>query len=211
MNLPNKLTVARFFLTAGFVGCMTLAWGRPVEEVAFGGVPPTLSWAWGYTAALVFFVAASITDWLDGMLARKWKLETDFGRLMDPVADKVMVAAAFICLIPEKAIPAWSVIVVISREFLITGMRLLAASKGVVLPAERLGKHKATWQMVTVIFFLVLLALMEWERAGVLHGLYWWAFAWRYVGGALVTLTLVLTLYSGVGYVLKNRALITEK
>ena len=116
-----------------------------------------MSWAWGYTAALVIFVAASITDWLDGVLARKWKLETDFGRLMDPVADKVMVAAAFICLIPEKAIPAWSVIVVISREFLITGMRLLAASKGVVLPAERLGKHKATWQMVTVIFFLVLL------------------------------------------------------
>jgi CDP-diacylglycerol---glycerol-3-phosphate 3-phosphatidyltransferase len=211
MNLPNKLTVARLFLTGAFVACMTLAWRRPVEDVAFGGVPPLLSWGWGYSAALMFFVAASITDWLDGMLARRWKLETDFGRLLDPVADKVMVAAAFICLIPEKAIPAWSVIVVISREFLITGMRLLAASKGVILPAERLGKHKATWQMVTVIYFLVLLALMEAERAGVIHGLYWWAVAWRYGGGVLIALTLVLTLYSGVGYVVKNRRLITEK
>ena len=211
MNLPNRLTVSRFFLTAGFVGCMTLAWRWPGEDVAFGGVPPRLSWAWGYSAALVFFVAASITDWLDGWLARRWALVSDFGKLMDPVADKVMIAAAFICLVPEKAIPAWSAIVIISREFLITGMRLLAASKGAVLPAERLGTHKAAWQMVTVIYFLVLLSLGELERAGMIHGIYWWAKAWSYGGGALIALALVLTLYSGVGYVWKNRALIEAK
>lgn len=190
---------------------MTLAWRWPAEDVAFGAVPPRLSWAWGYSAALLFFVAAAITDWLDGEIARTRNLVSDFGKLMDPLADKVMVAAAFICLIPEKAIPAWSVIVIISREFLITGLRLLAASKGVVLPAEKLGKHKAAWQMATVIYFLLLLSLMECERAGVIHGLYWWAHAWSYGGGALIALAVVLTLYSGIAYVWKNRALIEAK
>lgn len=211
MNLPNQLTCSRFVLTAGFVACMTLAWRWPNEDPTFGAVPPRLSWAWGYSAALVFFVIAAITDWLDGEIARRRNLVSDFGKLMDPLADKVMVAAAFICLIPEKAIPAWAVIVIISREFLITGLRLLAASKGVVLPAEKLGKHKAGWQMAAVIYFLLLLSLMECERAGVIHGLYWWAHAWSYGGGTLIALAVVLTLYSGFAYVWKNRALIEAK
>jgi len=208
MNLPNQLTCSRFVLTAGFVACMTLAWRWPSEDPAFGAIAPRLSWAWGYTAALVLFVIAAITDWLDGEIARRRNLTSDFGKLMDPLADKVMVAAAFICLIPEKALPAWVVIVIISREFLITGLRLLAASKGVVLPAEKLGKHKAGWQMATVIYFLLLLSLMEWERAGVITGLYWWAHAWSYGGGGLIALAVLLTLTSGLGYVWKNRALI---
>jgi CDP-diacylglycerol--glycerol-3-phosphate 3-phosphatidyltransferase len=211
MNLPNQLTCARFGLTAGFVACMTLAWRWPNEDAAFGAVPPSLSWGWGYSAALVLFLAAALTDWLDGWIARRRNLVTDFGKLMDPLADKVMIAAAFICLIPEKAIPAWSAIVIISREFVITGLRLLAASKGVVLPAERLGKHKAAWQMVAVSYFLLLLALKECERAGVITGLYWWAHAWSYGGGSLVALAVLLTLYSGFGYVWKNRALIEAK
>ncbi len=194
MNLPNRLTVSRFYLTAGFVGAMTLGWrGEPM----WGAL--SLSWRWGYSAGLVLFVAAAVTDYLDGEIARKRKLETDFGKLMDPVADKVLMASAFICLIPEHAIPAWAVIVIISREFLITGMRLLAASKGVVLPAEKLGKHKTAWQMVTVIYFLVLLSLSEFSRAGVLDGLFWWAHAWHYGGIALIALSLGLTLYSGFG------------
>lgn len=211
MNLPNQLTCSRFVLTGGFVACMTLAWRWPSEDLSFGAVPPQLSWGWGYSAALLFFAAASITDWLDGWLARKHNLVSDFGKLMDPLADKVMIAAAFICLIPEKAIPAWSAIVIISREFLITGLRLLAASKGVVMPADKLGKHKAAWQMITVLYFLLLLALMECERAGVIHGLYWWAHAWSYGGGFLIALAVVLTLYSGFAYVWKNRALIEAK
>lgn len=205
MNLPNKLTVSRFFLTAGFVAAMTLGWRGEPTWGAF-----SLSWHWGYTAGLVLFVAAAITDYLDGEIARKRKLETDFGKLMDPVADKVLMAAAFICLIPEHAIPAWAVIVIISREFLITGLRLLAASKGVVLPAEKLGKHKTAWQMATVIYFLVLLSLSEFSESGVLTGMMWWTHAWFYGGIALIALSLILTLYSGIGYLWKNRALIAN-
>jgi CDP-diacylglycerol---glycerol-3-phosphate 3-phosphatidyltransferase len=121
------------------------------------------------------------------------------------------MAAAFICLIPEHAIPAWAVIVIISREFLITGLRLLAASKGKVLPADKLGKHKTAWQMVTVIYFLLLLSLMEFQRAGVIQfvNLSWFAVAWKYGGMALIALAVGLTLYSGGGYLWKNRALLT--
>jgi CDP-diacylglycerol---glycerol-3-phosphate 3-phosphatidyltransferase len=207
MNLPNRLTVARLFLTAGFVAAMTLGWRwqSPNED----GWTPILSWSWGYTAGLFLFIAASITDYFDGAIARKYNLITDFGKLMDPLADKVLMAAAFICLIPEHAIPAWAVIVIISREFLITGLRLLAASKGKVLPADKLGKHKTAWQMVTVIYFLLLLSLSEFERAGVIHGLHWFAHAWKFGGAALIALALGLTLYSGGGYVWKNRALLT--
>lgn len=206
MNLPNRLTVARLFLTAGFVASMTLAWRW--ESPGPGEWTPILSWSWGYTGGLILFIAASVTDYFDGVIARKYGLITDFGKLLDPLADKVLMAAAFICLIPEHAIPAWAVIVIISREFLITGLRLLAANKGVVLPADNLGKHKTAWQMVTVIYFLLLLALWEFERAGVLHGLHWWAHAWRFGGGVLIAWALWLTLHSGVGYVWRNRALI---
>jgi CDP-diacylglycerol--glycerol-3-phosphate 3-phosphatidyltransferase len=205
MNLPNRLTVARLYITAGFVASMTLAWrwrspGDPDWT-------PLLSWSWGYTAGLVLFVAASITDYFDGAIARRRNLVTDFGRLMDPVADKVLMAAAFICLIPEHAIPAWAAIVIISREFLITGLRLLAANKGLVLSADKMGKHKTVWQMVTVIYFLVLLSLAEFERAGLISGLFWWFHAWRYGGAVLIALALALTLYSACGYLWKNRAL----
>lgn len=207
MNLANRLTVSRFYLTIGFVASMTLAWRwRSPDET--NGLPVLLSWSWGYTAGLVLFVVASITDYFDGEIARRRKLVSDFGRLMDPLADKVLMAAAFICLIPERALPAWAAIVIISREFLITGLRLLAASKGVVLPAEKLGKHKTAWQMATVIYFLLLLSLLEFERAGVTGELTWWPLAFRFGGGALIALALVLTLYSGFGYLWKNRALI---
>jgi CDP-diacylglycerol--glycerol-3-phosphate 3-phosphatidyltransferase len=205
MNLPNRLTISRFYLTAGFVASMTLAWR---DDTEWGPMP--FSWAWGYSAGLVLFLAAAITDYFDGEIARRRNLVSDFGKLMDPVADKVLMAAAFICLIPEHAIPAWAAIVIISREFLITGLRLLAASKGVVLPSEKLGKHKTAWQMVTVIYFLVLLSLYEFHRAGVIVGLFWWAHAWRYGGIALIALSLALTLYSGLGYLWKNRSLIAS-
>ena len=209
MNLPNRLTVARLYITAGFVAAMTMAWHwkSPPDP----GWTPLLfwnwGWGWGYTAGLVLFTAASITDYFDGAIARRRNLVTDFGKLMDPVADKVLMAAAFICLIPEHAIPAWAAIVIISREFLITGLRLLALSKGVILPADRMGKHKTLWQMVTVIYFLLLLSLSEFERAGLISGLFWWFHAWRYGGAVLIGAALFLTLYSACGYLWKNRAL----
>ena len=190
MNLPNQLTVSRLFLSLAFVACLSA------------------QWRFGYTTGLVLFLAAGLTDYFDGEIARRRQLVTDFGKLMDPLADKIMMAAAFICLVPLHAFPAWVAVVIISREFLITGLRLLAAGKGVVLPAEKLGKHKTAWQIVTIIFFLLLLSLTEWARAGWIADLSWWNAAWRYGGLALITLSLALTLYSGGGYLWKNRKII---
>jgi CDP-diacylglycerol--glycerol-3-phosphate 3-phosphatidyltransferase len=208
MNLPNKLTVSRFGMTAAFVTAMAV--GREWEEIHAPGREAGLSFA--YTSALLLFLAASATDYLDGHFARKLGVVTNFGKLMDPLADKVMIAAAFICLVPLKAIPAWVVIVIIGREFLITGLRLLAAGRGVILQSERLGKHKALWQIVTAGYFLLLLAVMEWERAGwvSLRVRKWWWPAWHYGGWTLAAVTLVLTLYSGLGYLRKHRNLIAE-
>ena len=195
MNLPNQLTVGRFFLTLGFVAALSS------------------EWRFGYLAGLIFFVVAGATDYFDGEIARRRNLVTDFGRLMDPLVDKIMLAAGFICLVPAHALPAWAAVVIISREFLITGLRLLAASKGVVLSAERAWKHKTIWQIVTVLFFLTLLALHEMDLAGWIPAPVWlmeaWLAAWIYGGRTLVGLTLILTLYSGLSYLWKNRALIS--
>jgi CDP-diacylglycerol--glycerol-3-phosphate 3-phosphatidyltransferase len=193
MNLPNQLTCGRFVLTVFFV--IVLCSG----------------WHFAHTAGLVLFVLAGVTDYLDGAIARARKLETDFGKLMDPLADKIMMAAAFILLIPAGGFPAWVAVVIISREFAITGLRLLAANNGTVLPSEKLGKHKTVWQIVTVIFFLVLLALAEMERAGWLPALLWWGHVWFYGGWVLIGLTLLLTVYSGFGYLWRNRALFLTK
>lgn len=187
MNLPNRLTVARFFLTLGFVFSLSVAW------------------PYSHTLALLLFIIASVTDYADGYIARRDGLVTDFGKLMDPLADKIMIAGAFICLVPP-CIPAWAVVVIISREFLITGLRLLAASKGVVLPAEAMGKHKTGWQIATIIFFLLLLAAREFPGLG-LSGALLSQIQTR-LGTPLIGVALGLTLYSGVGYLWRNRSLI---
>jgi CDP-diacylglycerol--glycerol-3-phosphate 3-phosphatidyltransferase len=188
MNLPNRLTIARFFLTLGFV-------------TALSG-----DWQFGHTVALGLFIVAVVTDYADGAVARRYGLITDFGKLMDPLVDKIMMAGAFICLVPGGIIPAWAVVVIISREFLITGLRLLAASKGIVLPAEAIGKHKTGWQIATVIFFLLVLSAQEFPRlvplAPALSALQ------LYGGKTLIAVSLLLTVYSGIGYLWKNRALL---
>ncbi len=188
MNLPNKLTVGRLFLTAFFVASLTI------------------TFPYHHTVALALFVLASVTDYLDGEIARRYALITDFGKLMDPLADKILTAAAFICLTSFGALPPWVVIIIISREFLITGLRLLAGNKGVVLPAERLGKHKTAWQIITIVFFLLMLSIREWMPVRP----DWMSPAWTYAGTALVTIMTVLTVYSGFGYFWKNRALISS-
>lgn len=184
MNLPNQLTVSRLWLTAGFVVCFS---------VDFPG---------RFSAALGIFLVATATDYLDGVLARSRNLITDFGQLMDPLADKILTASAFISLAAIDRFPAWAVIVIISREFLITGLRSLAASKGIVVPADKLGKHKTAWQMITIIYFLILLAVGEWTHAA------WMEWAWAAGSWGLVTVTVVLTVYSGAAYLAKNRSLI---
>lgn len=190
MTLPNQLTLLRLALTVIFVVAIT-------SHIPYGA-----------TLAFGLFLVATLTDYLDGALARRLGLITDFGKLMDPLADKVLTASAFVCLIPLGAIPAWAVIVIIAREFLITGLRTLARSKGVVIPADKLGKHKTAWQMITIIFFLGFLALKEWPQVFSARAT---AFAWNTLGPGLVGLTVFLTVYSGAAYLWKNRALMEAR
>lgn len=191
MNWANRLTVARLFLTVAFV------------------IALSVRFPFFYTASLVIFICAGITDYVDGEIARRFSITTDFGKLMDPLVDKVMMASAFICLVPLKAVPAWVATVIISREFLITGLRLLASAKGRVLAAESMGKHKTGWQMATVIFFLALLALPEWMGAARAEPApAWYEWLRHPVGTLLLTVAVALTLISGAGYFWKNRALI---
>ena len=156
--------------------------------------------------ALIVFLVAGVSDFVDGEIARRYGFVTDFGKLMDPLVDKIMVAAAFISLVPLKAVPAWAATTVVARDFLITGLRMMASAKGKVLPAEMLGKQKTSWQVVTVIFFLALLSLHELRYAD--ERSTWWFRAWDQAGPVLVWITVALTIYSGLGYAWRHRELI---
>lgn len=188
MNWANRLTMSRLVLTILFVATLNS------------------SWQYGRTAALILFLLAGITDFVDGEVARRYQSITNFGKLMDPLVDKIMMAAAFISLVPLKAVPAWVATTVVARDFLITGLRLIASSTGHVLPAERLGKQKTSWQVVTVIFFLALLSISELRYADEKSA--WWSHAWNEAGPILVWIMVALTVYSGIGYAWRHRALI---
>lgn len=193
MNLPNQLTLARLGATALFV------------------VVLESDWKLARTTGLVLFGLASLTDLVDGYLARKYGWITDFGKLMDPLVDKVLTAAAFIGLAAVHAFPAWMATAIISREFIITGLRQLAAAKSVVLPAERIGKHKTIWQMVTVLYFLLFQALEEWVRLEWISAMPYPRVLHEWLGNGLLVLTLILTMGSGLGYLWRNRELIGER
>src|SRR6266705_1310341 len=188
MNWANRLTLSRLLLTVIFVAALNS------------------SWQYGRTLALVVFLVAGVSDFVDGEIARRYGFVTDFGKLMDPLVDKIMVAAAFISLVPLKAVPAWAATTVVARDFLITGLRLMASSKGRILPAESLGKQKTSWQIVTIIFFLALLSIGELHHANEMPT--WWLRAWGQAGPVLVWITVALTLYSGLGYMWRNRELL---
>jgi CDP-diacylglycerol---glycerol-3-phosphate 3-phosphatidyltransferase len=190
MNLANRITIARFFLTVGFV--ISLSSDLPYSK----------------SAGLLLFILAGVSDYIDGEIARRCGMITDFGKLMDPLVDKIMMAAAFICLVPLKLIPAWVVIIIISREFLITGLRLLALTKGRMLAAESLGKHKTIWQIITVLYFLLLLAAQEWRLTVRLESTSWWSLAQPAIAVGLISCALALTLWSGLSYLWKNRSVI---
>ncbi|MDG2126017.1 MAG: CDP-diacylglycerol--glycerol-3-phosphate 3-phosphatidyltransferase [Verrucomicrobiales bacterium] len=194
MNLPNKLTVARLFITGIFVATMSF------------------DFAGKFTVSLVLFLVASITDYLDGAIARKRGLITTFGKLMDPLADKVLMGAAFILLSHEPDInfPAWAVVVILTRELLVTGLRLVATSHGAVLAADSLGKQKTVLQIVTSIYFLLYLASTE-AVAGFFSPLFSAKFFSPGIfGTALITLTIAATVISGVSYLWKNRQLLAD-
>lgn len=139
MNLPNKLTILRVLLIPVFV-VLLLAdfWGKWLDYIA-----------------LAVFIIASLTDMLDGMIARKYNLITNFGKFMDPLADKLLVCSAMICLLDLGRIPAWVVIVIIAREFIISGFRLVASDKGVVIAAGYIGKAKTVFQMIMIILMIL--------------------------------------------------------
>lgn len=177
MNLPNKLTVLRVCMIPFFVVMLLLNGGE--------------NQTYRYIAAAIFIVA-SLTDMLDGKIARKYNLVTNFGKFMDPLADKLLVCSALICLVDLKQLPAWMVIVIISREFIISGFRLVASDNGIVIAASYWGKFKTTFQMISVILLIVRIpALMVLTQICV-----WTA--------------LVLTVISLVDYIAKNHKVLTE-
>jgi len=188
MNWANRITLSRLALTLVFV------------------IALDSSWQYARTTALVIFLIAGLTDFIDGEIARRYGVITNFGKLMDPLVDKIMMAAAFISLVPLKAVPAWAATTVVARDFLVTGLRLMASAKGRILPAESLGKQKTSWQIITIIFFLALLSIAELRYASQTPT--WWLRAWHEAGPVLVWITVALTIYSGLGFTWRNRELI---
>ena len=185
MNLPNQLTASRFVFT-GFFLCAVF-WRFPLHD----------------SLAVLFFGVASFTDYLDGRIARSRGLITNFGTLMDPLADKILTCAAFIALVERHKVEGWMAIIIVSRELAITGLRLLAASKQLVLAAERYGKHKTISQMVAILALLIVEASVEWG-GWVSATLQPW-FPW--FAAAALWVTVILTLSSGVLYLWRNRQL----
>lgn len=177
MNLPNKLTLLRVVLIPVFVVLLLLE----------GGQNYTLR-----IAALIVFCIASFTDFLDGQIARRNNLVTNFGKFMDPLADKLLVCSALICMIELEQLPSWYVITVIAREFIISGFRLVAADNGIVIAASWWGKFKTTFQMLTVILLIL--------NIPALHT----------VTLIIAGIAFVLTLVSLLDYIVKNSRVITE-
>jgi CDP-diacylglycerol--glycerol-3-phosphate 3-phosphatidyltransferase len=189
MNLPNKLTVGRLLLTLVFL------------VVIFSAIPYRNTWA------LLLFVSASLTDYWDGKIARRDKLITNFGILMDPLADKILTCSAFIAFVEHELIPAWMVVVIVARELGITGLRLLAASKHVVLAAEGYGKHKTISQIVAIISVLVMVSYREWGVwADYIFGFSIWQRPWvETFTVAAQWVAVSLTFLSGTIYLWRNR------
>ncbi len=179
MNLPNKLTILRVVLIVPFVACMLL---------------PGLGDA-GMYAAVAFFAVASLTDLLDGKIARKYNLVTNFGKFMDPLADKLLVAAALICLSANGSLAAWISIIIISREFIISGFRLVASDNGVVIAASYWGKFKTTFQMAMIVMLI-----LDYEDQ-----------AYQACTVAVTYVALALTVISLVDYIAKNKGVLKEQ
>ena len=178
MNLPNKLTVLRVIMVPFFVFFMLTGVGGAANK-----------WI-----ALIIFCVASLTDMLDGKIARARNLVTNFGKFMDPLADKLLVCSALIALVDLNKIAAWVVIIIIAREFIISGFRLLASDNGVVIAASYWGKFKTTFQMLMIIYLVVDL---QFAYANV-------------VGMVLVYVALALTVISLVDYIAKNYKVFLE-
>ena len=176
MNTPNKLTVARMIIVPFLVVFLLTGWGGEANRYI----------------SLALFVVASVTDWFDGYLARKNNLVTNFGKFMDPLADKLLVCSAMICMIDLKRLPAWFVIIIIAREFIISGFRLIAAENGIVIAANYWGKFKTASQMIMII-----LLILHFDGIFViLEQIFIW-------------LSLALTIISLITYIWQNRTVLS--
>ncbi len=197
-SLPNLLTVSRIVMIFFFVVLANI----DAEKINFVEIPKTVSETC-HLIAYIIAILAGLTDFFDGRIARKYKCESDFGRLMDPLADKIFIAATYIMMVGYRIVPAWIVVVVLAREFLVTGLRLLAIGDGVVIAADKSGKFKTAFQM-----FALLIGGAGWVSL--------WGFdiyeptVWK-VWYAVLLLVAFSTVYSGVSYFVKNYKLIQNK
>lgn len=179
MNLANKLTLSRVIMIPFFVVFMLLH-----TPVCYG-------------IGLALFCIASITDLLDGKIARKYNMVTNFGKFMDPLADKLLVSAALVCLVEVGSLPSWIVIIIISREFIISGFRLIASDNGVVIAASYWGKFKTVFQMAMIIMMIL-------KLAGVVHPVYDMATL------VVTVIAVALTVISLVDYIIKNKSVLAD-
>lgn len=177
MNLPNKITVFRIFMIPFFVACMLIK-EIPYNEIIAG----------------VIFIIAALSDLVDGKIARYYNLVTNFGKFMDPLADKLLVQSALICFMAKGLLPAWMVIVILSREFIISGFRLIAADKGIVIAAGLWGKLKTVFQMVMSVMLIFHFT----------HPL------WQMLEQILIWGSVILTIVSLVDYIVKNKDVLKE-
>ena len=177
MNTPNKLTVLRVIMVPIFVLFLLTGWGGSANRYI----------------CFVLFAGASVTDWFDGYLARKNNLVTDFGKFMDPLADKLLVCSALICMIELGRLPAWMVVIIIAREFIISGFRLIAAEKGVVIAANYWGKFKTATQMIMIILLILDIQIPF----------------FRILTQILIWVSLILTVISLVTYILDNKSVMS--
>ncbi len=179
MNLPNKLTIFRVILIPFVVLFLLLDPSNQVYRMI----------------ALVIFIIASLTDLLDGKIARKYNLITNFGKFMDPLADKLLVCSCMICLVGIGQLPAWVVVIIIAREFTISGFRLIASDNGIVIAASYWGKFKTTFQMLMVICMIA-----NFQFA-----------AWQILCNILMWIALILTIVSLIDYIVKNKDVLKEQ
>lgn len=191
MNLANRITMSRILLTFVFMFFL----------FCHGLMFKVLS--------LVVFILAALSDWFDGMIAQRRNMITDFGRLMDPIADKILVLAAFAAFVQLQLIDAWMFVIIVSREILITSLRLFALNKGKVLSAARAGKHKTVLQMGVIFLILGFILFKE-----IVLRYYTWNPGWEKVFRqgifVLMLVTVGSTLYSGLSYLWENRKVITR-
>lgn len=208
MNLPNKLSVARIAAVPFFLAALM------VDARGLGGeAMPTWINAGLKATALVIFAAACLTDWFDGWYARRHNLKTRLGALLDPLADKILVAAALVALVEHRLLWSWVVALILAREFLVTGLRLVAAAEGVVISADRWGKHKTAWQMAAIVAALAWLLARDLAlamKADAASPGFGPADALLAVYGLAMAVAVVLTVVSGWVYVARHRDLMRE-